>query len=70
MGASISHGNQYAFLNTGTLTNPAGQSATIGATGNIFFEPGNGATFNNAGTLNATNGDIFYGGGGTSTVNN
>ena len=47
-----------------------GQSATIGATGSIFLEPGNGATFNNAGTLTATNGDIYYGGGGTSTVNN
>jgi len=64
------HGNQYAFLNTGILTNPAGQSATIGATGAIYVEPGDGATFNNAGTLTATNGDIYSDGGATSTLNN
>jgi hypothetical protein len=57
------------FLNGGTLTNALGQSATIGASGNIYLYMENGGTFTNAGTLTASNGAIAYN-GGSNTVNN
>jgi len=59
------------FLSTGSLTNPAGQTATIGAGGGMILRLQSGATFTNAGTFNADgNGSqVAYNGGAANFVN-
>jgi len=66
----IIFGSGNDFLSTGTLTNSAGQTATLGASGasNLYMDTS--ATFANAGTLNATAGGIYYYTSTASTVNN
>ena len=62
------HGTGTDQLSAGTLTNPAGQFATIGATGNDFLQFLAGATFVNAGTLTASSGSMaFFNGSDTFT---
>ncbi len=65
------HGTSDVFLSGGSLTNPSGQSSTIGATGGVFLELGSGATFTNAGTLTGSGGaEIVNNGGATNTFAN
>ena len=55
---------------TGTVTNTAGHSGTIGATGGGTVTLQSGAVFNNAGSLTAYNGSIWSGGGSGILFNN
>ena len=54
----------------GTLTNAAGQSATLGPAGDVTVTMKNGSTFNNAGTLTAITGSIQPDVGATVRINN
>jgi hypothetical protein len=62
----IAFGSNTPILDIGTLTNPAGQTATFGASGEANLDLADDATFDNAGTVAATNGGIFDVGGGES----
>jgi hypothetical protein len=63
-------GNFYLFLFDATLSNMAGQVATIGTDGDVFLEIDGNSIFNNVGMLTATNGGIFSDGSAGATVNN
>jgi len=67
----IAFGTGVPILDIGTLLNPSGETATMGASGTSNLDMAAGATFDNAGTVSATNGGIFDVGGGIArTVDN
>src|SRR5207248_7635619 len=64
------HGDHDAFL-SGMLTNPVGQTTTLGASGNIALHLQNGAVFVNAGTFTGSgDGQIAGDAGGGNTFRN